>query len=64
MQRKRSVPHTFTGNIAAEKAKLEERAAALSHGPEKDQLLRRIRQLDTAERMSDWLKSPGLKAPE
>jgi hypothetical protein len=43
MQRKRSVPHTFTGNIAAEKAKLEEQAAALSHGPEKDQLLRRIR---------------------
>jgi hypothetical protein len=26
MQRKRSVPLTFTGNIAAEKAKLEEQA--------------------------------------
>lgn len=64
MTRRRSVPHTFEENIAAEKAKLEDQIAKLRPGPEKDALRRKIRQLDTAAHMSDWLKSPGLKAPE
>ena len=33
MQRRRSVPHTFEENIAAEKAKLEAQIAQLKPGP-------------------------------
>jgi hypothetical protein len=64
MQRRRSIPHTFEENIAAEKAKLEAQVAKLKPGPQMDALLRKIRQLDTAAHMSEWLSSPGLKAPE
>jgi hypothetical protein len=62
--RRRSVPHTFEENIAAEKAKLEAQVAKLKPGPQKDALLRKIRQLDTAAHMSEWLSSPGLQPPE
>jgi hypothetical protein len=64
MQRRRSVSHTFEENIAAEKAKLEAQVAQLKPGPQKDALLRKIRQLDTAAHMSEWLSSPGLQPPE
>lgn len=64
MQRRRSQPHTFEGQIAAEKARLEARIAELAHGPEKEQLLRKIRQLNTASHMGDWLSSDGLKPPK
>ena len=64
MQRRRSVPHTFEENIAAEKAKLEAQVAKLKPGPQKDALLRKIRQLDTAAQWSEWFSSPGLQPPE
>jgi hypothetical protein len=64
MQRRRSQPHTFEGQIAAEKARLEARIAELAHGPEKEQLLRKVRQLNTASHMGDWLSSGGLKPPK
>ena len=64
MQRQRLIPHRSEDNIAAEKAKLEEQIAALPHGPEREKLRRKIRQLDTASHMSEWLTSPGLRRPE
>jgi hypothetical protein len=63
MQRRRSIPH-IGENIAAEKAKLEAQVAKLEPGPQKDALLRKIRQLDIAAHMSEWLSSPGLQPPE
>jgi hypothetical protein len=63
MQRRRSVPHTFEENLAAEKAKLEAQIAELEPGPEMDALRKKIRQLDTASHMSEWLSSPGLQSP-
>ena len=63
MQRRRSVPHTFEENIAAEKAKLEAQIAQLKPGPQKDAALKKIRQLETASHMIEWLSSPGLQAP-
>jgi hypothetical protein len=62
--RRRSKPHLFEDQIAAEKARLEQQAAGLPHGPEKDRLLRKIRQLETASYMSEWLSSKGLKTPD
>jgi hypothetical protein len=63
MQRRRSAPHTFEDNIAAEKAKLEAQLATLKPGPEIDTLRKKIRQLETASHMSEWLSSPGLQGP-
>ena len=57
MQRRRSVPHTFEENIAAEKAKLEAQIAQLKPGPQMDAVLKKIRQLETASHMSEWLSS-------
>jgi hypothetical protein len=64
MKRRRSVPHSFEQNIAAEKAKLEVQIAQLKPGPEMEALRRKVRQLDTASHMSDWLSSSGLRAPQ
>ena len=63
MQRSRSAPHTFEDNIAAEKAKLEAQLAEIKPGPQMDALRRKIRQLETASHMSEWLSSPGLQTP-
>jgi hypothetical protein len=63
-RRRRSVPHTFEDRIAAEKAKLEAQVAKLRPGPQMDELLKKIRQLETAAHMSEWLSSPGLRPPE
>jgi len=63
MQRRRSAPHTFEENIAAQKAKLEARLSGLKPGPQMDALRKKIRQLDTLSHMSDWLSSPGLQSP-
>ena len=63
MQRRRSAPDTFEENIAAEKAKLEAQLAEIKPGPQMDTLRRKIRQLETASHMSEWLSSPGLQTP-
>ena len=49
--------------IAREKCRLEEQAAKLPHGPQKDKLLREIRQLEIASKVDGWLSSPGLASP-
>jgi hypothetical protein len=64
MTRQRSQPHNFNDRIAAEKQRLEDQARLLPHGPQKDVLLRKIRQVETACHMKDWLQSPGLKSPD
>jgi hypothetical protein len=62
-RRRRSDPHTFEDRIAAEKAELEAQVAKLRPGPQMDELLKKIRQLETASHMNEWLSSPGLQAP-
>jgi hypothetical protein len=57
--RRRSVVHTFEDRITAEKVRLEAQIAALPLGPERDELLRKIEQLETASNMADWLKPPS-----
>jgi hypothetical protein len=44
-------------------AKLSEQARNMKPGVALDQVLRRIRQNETASHMSVWLSSPGLQAP-
>jgi hypothetical protein len=63
-QRIRSRPHSFEDQIATEKARCEQEIATVPCGPERDALIKKIRQLTTASHMNDWLRSPGLKSPE
>ena len=51
------------GPVAAEKARLEAQVAKLPHGPQKDGLLQKNSQLDTAAHINEWLTSPGLQPP-
>jgi hypothetical protein len=64
MQRRQSAPHTFEDNIAAERAKLEAQVAELKPGPQMDALRRKIRHLETASQMNEWLSSNGPQAPK
>ena len=43
---------------------LKKRLAALSPGPERDHILTRIRQNETAVHIDQWLKSPALLPPQ
>ena len=64
MQRRRSPPHTFEESLAAEKAKLEAQVTKLKPGPQMDALRRKIRHLEIASHMNEWLTSSGLQPPK
>jgi hypothetical protein len=59
-QRNRPTLHLFGDRLANEKKRLEAHLAELQPGPERDQLLQKLRQLDTASHINEWLSSPGL----
>jgi hypothetical protein len=50
--------------LAEEAKRLREQAKSLRPGAEREELIRRARQAETGSRMSEWLRSPGLRAPE
>jgi hypothetical protein len=65
LQRSQSHPDsTFEERLAEHKASLEQKAARLKPGPERDHLLQKARQIDTAADIHGWLNSPGLQAPK
>jgi hypothetical protein len=43
--------------------RLREAARAMPPGIEREQLIRRARQAETAAHMQEWLTSPGLQTP-
>jgi hypothetical protein len=55
---------SFPDRLAHEAERLREEAKKMPHGKEREELLRKARQADTALRINDWLSSPGLKQPE
>jgi hypothetical protein len=63
MQQPRPALHLFAERIAKEKKRLEVLAAAHKPGLERDGILKKLRQLDTAVHINEWLTSPGLQAP-
>lgn len=65
-QRRRSIKHTdtFEERLAEEAKRFREAAERARPGLERELLLRRARQAETASRMSDWLRSPGLQPPK
>ena len=50
--------------LADEARRLREEAETLPPGAVRDAALRRARQAETGSRMSEWLRSPGLRSPE
>jgi hypothetical protein len=59
----KSHPVPFGDRLDRQKKKLEAQAAKAKPGPVRDDLLRRLRQLDVASHLNEWLSSPGLQAP-
>lgn len=54
---------TLEARLALEAKQLREEAARLPPGVERDRLLKRARQDETASHMAEWLRSPGLQPP-
>jgi predicted trehalose synthase len=50
--------------LADEAKRLRKQAQGTLPGIERERLLRRARQAETASHMTDWLNSPGLQAPK
>jgi hypothetical protein len=63
MQRHRPTLHLFKDRIAEEKKRLQALAAELKPGLERDTILQKISQLDTAAQINEWVSSPGLRGP-
>jgi hypothetical protein len=53
----------FERGLEQELAASHEEADNLPPGPEKNALLTKIRQLEVASHINDWLASPGLRPP-
>ena len=54
---------TLQDRLAAWSKQVEEEAAKLPPGPERDALIKKARQADIANHLDDWAKSPGLQPP-
>jgi hypothetical protein len=55
---------TLQDRIAAWAKEVRAKAAALPPGPERDALLKKARQAETALNLEDWANSPGLQPPK
>jgi hypothetical protein len=52
------------GSLAEKAKRLRKQAQGTPPGIERERLVRRARQLETASRMNEWLTSRGLQAPK
>jgi hypothetical protein len=65
MQRRRfKQANSFKDRLASFSKEAREQAGALRPGPERDTLLRKASQADTASHLDDWANSPGLQPPK
>lgn len=64
MQRRRfKQTQSLEYRLAAFAAEVRAKAAKLAPGAEKDELLRKARQADTAAHLNEWAYSSGLQSP-
>jgi hypothetical protein len=49
--------------LALHALRLEEEARSLPPGPEREAMIRRARQVETASHVNEWLSSPSLQPP-
>lgn len=66
MQRRIRIPQTTSlkDRLALFAQEVRDKAAKLKPGPERDDMLRKARQADTAAHLDDWANSPGLQPPK
>jgi len=50
--------------LSEEAVRLRREARGTPPGVERERLIRRARQAETASRMSEWLSPPGLRSPK
>jgi hypothetical protein len=63
MYRTRSKPGSFAERIAEQRRRLEAEIARTEPGPARSDLQKKLRQLDVASHLTEWLSSPGLQRP-
>jgi len=63
---RRRVKHqsTLQDRIVEWTEEVREQAAALPPGPDREMLLKKIRQAETALHLENWASSPGLQPPK
>ena len=54
---------TLYERLADERKRIETAMAFLGPGLRRNRLLEKLRQLDVAAHINEWLSSPGLRAP-
>ena len=54
---------TFEQRLAQEALRIQEQVKSLPQGKERELLVRKARQLETASHVNEWILSPGLKPP-
>ena len=65
MQRNRFAQTIRLGDRLADEAeRLRQKARTVPAGNERESLLRKARQLETASHINEWLSSPGLQTPQ
>jgi len=50
--------------LVLEAKRLKDEANALRPGAERDAMIRKARQTETASHINEWISSPGLRAPQ
>ena len=55
---------SFEARISQAAKELEDKAWAMPPGPDRDDLLKRARQMDATSHLREWLSSPGLQPPK
>jgi hypothetical protein len=65
MQRNRFTQTTTLGDrLSHEAERLRQNARTVPIGKERERLLRKARQLETASHINEWLSSSGLQSPQ
>ena len=55
---------TLKDRLTAWARTVQEQAARLPPGAEREAMTRKARQADVAAHLNDWVRSPGLRAPK
>ena len=55
---------SFKDRLASFAKQAREQAEELPPGAERDDMLRKARQADTASHLNEWVNSPGLQPPK
>ncbi|MHC2536957.1 hypothetical protein [Bradyrhizobium diazoefficiens] len=55
---------SFPDRLDQEAARLRAEAEKLPHGHERELLMRKVRQVETAMHVDEWVSSPGLQPPK